>query len=256
MRQYFSASLIVVALALPVCVTAQSDQDQSLGDVARSYRKEKKAPDRTVISNENLDQIMDEIQEKKFTSSLLFSFDNKAKDFTVSSPDVTCSLSFNAKSTSLISDPFRPRDLPGDELVKLDGPAVIHGNTLEVSIFNGSEWNLREVTVGITTLRMPPPNSYGPPLLKPAAEKIVEAPAERRSDQTVLYRMKGNAVPQSTTVFTAELTSELGSDQEWHWAIVGAKGTPTEPPATNMTTLPSDPLAEPAPATSKDSPHP
>jgi hypothetical protein len=241
-----------------VCLEAQSDDnpDTPLGDIARSYRKEKKAFERTVIDNENLDKLMDEIQNKKFSSSLLFSFDNVGKSFKVSSPDITCSLAFSGKASSLLSDPFMSRELPGSELVKLDGPAVIQGNTLEVTIFNGSEWNIRELTVGITTLRSAP-IPYGPPMLKPAAETIIES-SEKRSDQTVLYHLKGSATPQSTTVFTADLTEELGQGQEWHWAIVSAKGVPAEPATTASAPTPpaSVPPEEPVPAISNGNPHP
>jgi hypothetical protein len=226
--------LLIMSVTLPVCL-AQSQGDLPLGDVARLYRKEKKAPEHTVIDNENLTEFMDEIQSRKFTSSLLFSFDTAGKNFKVSSPDVTCSLSFNGQSSSLLSDPYVSRDLPGDELAKLDGPAVIQGKTLQVSVYNGSDWKIRELTVGLTLVRRSPQAPYGPPRLQPAAEKTVES-AEKLSDRTVLYHLKGMAAPNATTLFTEDLTVEPGPDQEWHWAIVGAKGIPpvTLPEASSL----------------------
>jgi hypothetical protein len=260
MRRRWPILIILLSLTLPVCFAAD-DTDTPLGDIARAFRhdKDKKSPEHTIIDNENLDQLMNELQTQKFNSnSLLFSFDGSGKTFKVSAPDVTCNLSFNAKATSLISDPFMPRDLPNSELVKLDGPAVIHDNTLEVSVFNGSGWNIKELTVGITTLRTPVRKQYGPQLLQPAAETVVES-SEKRSDQTVLYHLKGTATPQSTTIFTAKLTEEPSPDQEWHWAIVAAKGVLAEPPAsiTGPPVLPdAAPTTGPAPATSSGNPHP
>ena len=253
-RGFISAAIFIVLLtqAIPLCL-AQNDGEVPLGDVARSYRKDKdkdkaeKPPQLTVIDNENLGQVMDEIQSRKFSSRLLFSFDSVGKDLEVSSPDVTCSLSFDGKAAALLSDPYVPRDLPAEELAKLDGPAVIEGDTLQVSIYNGSEWNIKELTVGLTLVRRSP-RPYGPPQLKPAAERTVETD-EKRSDQTVLYHLKGAAAPQATTVFAENLTEEPGPDQEWHWAIVSAKGVPPK-----QTTLPEFPGAPITPAESSSAP--
>jgi len=86
---------------------------------------------------------------------------------------------------------------------------------------------------------------------------------QKRPDQTVIYHLRGSAAPQTTTVFTAELTNELDPEQEWHWAIVGAKGTPVDPPTTsenptvvNPAIPPAIQPAEPTPATSSGNPHP
>src|SRR5882757_3113553 len=145
--------IALLTLAIPVCLAAD-DNDIPLGDVARALRREKeekdkKTPERNIIDNENLDQLMNELQSKRFNStSLLFSLDGQGKNFKVSAPDVSCSLLFNAKATSLLTDPFMPRTVPSTEIAKLDGPAVIQGNTLQVSVYNGSEWNIKELIVG------------------------------------------------------------------------------------------------------------
>ena len=96
---------------------------------------------------------MDEVQTRKLNGKLLFSIDGSAKKFQVSSPDVTCDLSFSGSATSLLSDPYAPQDLPEGELAKLDGPATITGDTLQVSVHNGTTWNIKEITVGLTILR-------------------------------------------------------------------------------------------------------
>jgi hypothetical protein len=68
-----------------------------------------------------------------------------------------------------------------------------------------------------------------------AAIEPVQAPVdhfdnrlERRPDTAVLYRMRAAAVPFAVTVFATPLNVEIGPDQEWHWAIVQAKGYPPQ----------------------------
>jgi hypothetical protein len=226
------AFLVLGRLLLPACLCAQSEDPASapLGDVARALRKQNQAaPARTVIDNENFTEIIDEAQSHGFSSStLLFSFDRLGKNFQVSpSPDVTCSLSFNAKATALLSEPFAPRDLPDAELVKLDGPAAINGNELQIVVFNGTTWKVQEITVGLTIVRRAiPTRAYsGDAKLVPAAADE-PAPVERRSDLTLLYHIKGSAPPAATGVFKTTLNINLSPDQEWHWAIVQARGIP------------------------------
>jgi len=149
----------------------------------------------------------------------------------VSSPDGTCSLSFSAQATSLVSAPFAARDLPDSELVKLEGPAIIDGDRLQVSVHNGSAWDLREITVALTIFRPRDLTTadMGVAKLVPAAgESIVTT--EKRPDVTVLYHLKAAAAPLTTTVFQGNLDTAPSADQEWHWAIVQARGiAPTSP---------------------------
>jgi hypothetical protein len=221
--------MILLELLLPVRGLAQADSaEPSLGDVARSLRKAKQAPEHTVIDNDNLHKVMDEVQNRKLNGTLLFTLDGSGKKFQVSSPDVTCDLSFSASATSLLSDPYAPQDLPDSELAKLDGPATISGDTLQVSVHNGTSWNIREITVGLTILRDPGPDAArsGPARLIPASETTTLL-SEKHADVTVLYHLKGSAAPSSTTVFHETLTAPPGHDQEWHWAVVQAKGIPS-----------------------------
>ena len=264
MRQRWLISLVFLTL-LPVCLVAQ-ESEPSLGDIARQLRREKEEKEKkehNVIDNENLDQLLNEMQSKRFNSTtLLFSLDKGGQNFKVSAPDVSCNLSFSGKATSLLTDPFLTRSIPAPDIAKLDGPAVIQGNTLQVSFFNGTDWNVKELIVGVTILRTPPPVVYGPAMLKPASESVVEM-TQKRPDQTVIYHLRGSAAPRTSTVFTAELANDMDPNQEWHWAIVGAKGVPADPPATtavpettNPATLPAVPPTEPVPATSSDNLHP
>jgi hypothetical protein len=127
----------------------------------------------------------------------------------------------------LITDPYVAQNLPQEELVKLEGPATVDGDALQVSVFNGTGWNLKEITVGLTIVRRAPATAayYGSAQLVPAAAAN-SIPAEKHSDTTVLYHMKGTAAPLTTTVFRETLSTTLPPDQDWHWAIVEAKGLP------------------------------
>jgi hypothetical protein len=230
-------TLSVLGLLLPVLSRAQAEgTDMPLGDLARSLRRKQGLPAHTVIDNDNLSQVVEEVQSRKLNgSAMLFSLDQSGKNFTVSAPDVTCSLSFSGQASSLLSDSFVAQDLPEAELPKLDGPATIKGNTLEVTVYNGTGWNLREITVGLTVVRAPSQSvaKRRSAKLIPAAEveAVPAAPSEKHSDLTVLYHLKGAAAPSTTTVFYQSLGAALGPDQEWHWAIVQAKGIPPTPAA-------------------------
>jgi hypothetical protein len=103
---------------------------------------------------------------------------------------------------------------------------------LQVSIYNGTAWDLKELTVGLTIVR--PAGSiterYGAAKLLPAVEAAA-TPDEKRSDMTMLYHLKGAAAPFATTIFEQTLGADLAPDQEWHWAIVQAQGIPPNPVA-------------------------
>jgi hypothetical protein len=235
-KQYSSLFLLLVSLLLSLGAVAQTDSgDISLGDLARSYRKNQGPPAHTLIDNDNLSQVMDEVQARKLGGGLLFSFDGVGKSFQVSSPDGTCSLSFSAQATSLLSAPFTARDLPDSELAKLEGPAIIDGDRLQISVHNGSAWDLREITVAVTILRPPDMTTadIGPSKLIPAtADTIVSS--EKRPDMTVLYHLKAAAAPLTTTLFQGSLDAAPSADQEWHWAIVQARGIAPAAPAQGM----------------------
>jgi len=239
----------MLLLALPPCVYAQEDGDDTpLGDVARSFRK-KTASSETVIDNDNLSKVMDDAEGRHAAgSSLVFSLDPFGKNFQVSSPDVTCSLSFSAKTSSLLNDPLMLDELPRSELAKLDGPATIDGDSLQVSMHNGTSWELREVVIGLTIVRRPDAGDatsyYGPARIVPAvaggsAQQLQDS-FPKQPDVTVLLRVKGSAAPEATALFRTQLNFALFPDQEWHWAIVKAKGIPQQ-------TLPEVPPTQPEP---------
>ena len=221
--------LVSLGLLLPVCA-AQSEDEVSLGDLARSLRqskepKEPAAP--SVIDNDNLTQVIDDVEHFRLGTRPTFTFEGGATHFQMSSPDGTCSLSFNANSTALLSSPYVSQDLPQTELAKLDGPANIHGDTLEVSMYNASSWSVREITVGLTIVRHDDTTAddYGAAKLLPAASEDA-TPADKHSDVTLLLHLKGSSAPFATTVYREKLDENLDDGQEWHWAIVEAKGIP------------------------------
>ena len=177
-RLFLPLALALLGVLLPVRGLAQSDSaEPSLGDLARQYRKGKAAVEHAVIDNDNLHQVMDEVQTRKLNGKPALQYSMApAKKFQVSSPDVTCDLSFSGSATSLLSNPYAPQDLPEGELAKLDGPATISGDTLQVSVHNGTSWNIKEITVGLTILRDSEANTAArdsagqTPRLIPAAE--------------------------------------------------------------------------------------
>jgi hypothetical protein len=246
-------------LLLPDKAEAQEDStDVPLGDVARSLRTKKPASAEVVIDNDNFSEVLAEAENKKPAgSTMVFSLEPGGKDFQVSSPDVSCSFSFSAKTSSLLSDPAALNDLPRSELAKLDGPATIDGDTLQVSVHNGSSWDLREVVIGLTILRRSDASgssSYGQAHIVPAAatgsshEDLNSS--QKAADTTVLLRVRGAAPPATTAQFRTQLNFALFPDQEWHWAIVRAKGVAPQNVSLPVAVAPSDQSAPSVPSQS------
>lgn len=254
-------ALATVAVAWPAFLFAQADAGEApLGDVARSFRK-KTPPARDVIDNENLPQVMDDVQAHRLAgASLLFSMDGAGKSFQVSTPDATCSLSFTANARALLSSQYVQLDLPANEMAKLEGPATIEGDSLQVSVFNGTDWHVSEVEVALTIVKRTEArdaSAYGggaklrPAVASgPAQQPEPEPSSEKRPDVTVVYHMRAAALPSVTTVFRAPLNAEISPGQEWHWAIVQAKGYPPQrSPQQNSPSsaqIPADAAALPA----------
>ena len=236
---------VLFALALPEWISAQDDaNDAPLGDVARSFRK-KVAPSELVIDNDNFSTVVEDAERRRAAgTTMVFSLDPGEKNFHISSPDVSCSLSFTAKTSALLADPVALDELPRSELAKLDGPATINGDSLQVTMHNGSSWELREVVIGLTILRRPEAGdasaSYGKAGIVPTAAGVGTQPpqdsSQKQPDVTVLLRVKGSAAPAATALFRTQLNFALFPDQEWRWAIVRAKGVPPPPSPVETTT--------------------
>src|SRR5579864_5433724 len=127
-------SEIRILLALPVMLAAlragaQDDpNDAPLGDVARTLRK--KAPStQPVIDDDNLPQVMEQVQQadsrRGAASALRFLMAGEGKGFRLSTPDVTCSLSFTPNVKSLLTSQYSEMDLPQQQVTKLQGQATI-----------------------------------------------------------------------------------------------------------------------------------
>jgi hypothetical protein len=241
----------MLLLALPSCLTAQDAGDAPLGDVARTFRKKPVASE-TVIDNDNLSKVVDDAEGRRAAgSSPVFSLDPAGKGFRVSTPDVVCSLSFSGKTSSLLSDPLMLDELPRSELAKLDGPATIDGDSLQVSMHNGTSWELREVVIGLTIVKRPQPGSasnFGQARIVPAVAggppQEVQDSFQKQPDVTLLLRVKGSATPSTTAIFRTSLNFALFPDQDWHWAIVKAKGIPPQPAPDATVTEPGQGTAQ------------
>jgi hypothetical protein len=299
------ASLAVgLSLLTPAVIAAQEldDGDTPLGDVARNLRRQSPPSQQEIIDNDNLSKVMNDVDSHRASrNSLMYSIDGPGKAFQVSAPDVTCSLSFSTNVKSLLASSYVQMELPADQLLKLSGPAAIRGDSLEVSVFNGTQWHVSEVAVALTVVRrtdfpeaslrdQPSRDQPGQPgrdrsgndglakVIPAAAIEPLQEPVNRadlradlrskdlrsddrsgrRPDTAVLYHMRAAAAPFGVTVFAAPLNVEIGPDQEWHWAIVQAKGYPPQQnvpeqagagAATALATQPVGQATAPAPET-------
>ena len=260
--------LLLIVLLAPLGAsraTAQDDPDQMpLGDVARSLRK-KAPPAKPVIDDDNLPQVMQEVDSHDDAASRFrFLMSRDSQGFQVSAPDVSCSLAFTANVKALLSSQYDQMDLPPTEMAKIEGKAVVEGDALTVPVFNGTQWHLSELAIAFTVVKKPrtgvvPWNHEDvssasadiTPSLAPeiGADAFQQVRPEKRPDVAVIYRMRAAALPWSNAVFSAPLKLELDPGEEWHWAIVQAKGyppqtyvskeTPAAKPATNQALSPS-----------------
>jgi hypothetical protein len=228
MKRWMPA-LVAFCLLWPLAMAAQDDEP-SLGDLARNFRKNKTAPrqEGPIIDNDNLAQTMEDAENRKPARSDKFtlSIDPTGNTIRASSPDVTCSMSFNARAGALLIKPVLIETLPLPELIKLDGPASIQDENLQLEMFNGTDWDLREITVGLTLERKPGENAEMAARARviPAAENSLAPTIEKRSDVTLLYHLKATAKPFSTTTFKENIGITPGPDEDWRWSIVEAKG--------------------------------
>lgn len=255
------SALRVVALCLllsPAALMAQDDEP-SLGDLARNLRRNKAQqqveqaqpqPPPPVIDNDNLAQAMEDVRRLKSAEKILFSVDSSGKNLRLTSPDISCTLAFNGRANLLLIKPVLIEDLPLAEVLKLDGPASIQDDTLQLEVLNGTDWELREITVGITLERKAGGNAEVAARARviPAAQNFASVTVERRSDMTLLYHLKATAKPFSTTIFREDIGITPSADEDWRWSIVEAKGIrPGQGPSLPETLPGVPPLALPSP---------
>jgi hypothetical protein len=242
MPRVFHISLLGLGLVLGRYLAQAQSEEVPLGDLARSLRKNQ-SPQKAVIDNDNLSAVMEQGETKRWATGTRSSSAKRTAIAMVNiSPDVTCALSFSGQK-DILRESLQPQKLPDDELAKLDGPATMVGDSLQLSLRNGSDWDVREITVAITLIAHQTDLSAqldGWRFTPVAVNEV--GTSEKRSERTVLYHLKGTAAPQSTTTFQTPLNLTIAPDQEWHWAIVQAKGVaPSAPaaraPETNSTTI-------------------
>lgn len=231
----------LLAALMPALLSAQDDpNDTPLGDVARNLRK-KTLPSRDVIDDDNLTKVMEQAESRHAPgSALTFLMAGESKGFQVAAPDVTCSLSFSANAKSLLSSAYAQMELPSGEVLKLEGPATIEGDALIVSVYNRTDWHVSEVAVALTVVKRTGTQAAasdgatfndGATLLPATTENSPhesEVRPEKKPDVTVIYRMRAAAPPWATTVFSAPLNLDLAPGEDWHWAIVQARGYPPQ----------------------------
>jgi hypothetical protein len=232
----------MLAGLMPVFLSAQDDlNDLPLGDVARTLRK-KTPPSEGVIDDDNLPTLMEQAESRHTPgSALTYLMAGEKKGFQVAAPDVTCSLAFSANTKSLLSSAYAQMELPAGEVLQLEGPATIEGDALIVSVNNRTDWHVSEVAVALTVVKKlglhQAAFSDGATFTDGAAvsgamtaipPQESEVRPEKKPDMTVIYRMRAAAPPWVTTVFSAPLNLDLAPDEEWHWAIVQARGYPPQ----------------------------
>jgi hypothetical protein len=204
--------------------------DIPLGDLARELRHSKPPDPADVIDNDNFSLMMDKAESERLDGQPVFGVSPSGRTFTAVSPDGTCSLSFVASAATRNPAAYIASDLPQDELLKLEGPAAIEDGSLQVSVHNGSAWEVKEIVVGLTVLQNQSSAEYRPAMMGPAAVN-----PEKMPDLTMLYHLKGSGAPDTTTVFRGPLGGSFRDSQDWHWAIVGARGIP---PAASGSSIP------------------
>ena len=239
-----------VVVLLAAGAWAQSEGDAPLGDVARNIRRAKvttKAAD-VRVDNDNFSKIMENSEARRMMSAtpqLSLSLGPMIAGAAVAAPDVSCCLSFSARgirlsdslgpppAKELAKDPVKDlpaeseplvvedSSLPASELAKIEGPATIIGDSLQLSVYNGTAWQVEEITVGLTILRHP--SHMVTSSLETSARIVPVSSVQivaKRSDSMIVYHFKGSAAPESRATFTQPLGITLGPDQEWHWAII------------------------------------
>jgi hypothetical protein len=135
----------------------------------------------------------------------------------------------------------------------------VEGDALTVPVFNGTQWHLSELAVALTVVRkartgVVPWNQEmassssadgtGPLTREIGADAFQRVRPEKRPDVTMIYRMRAAALPWSNAVFSAPLNVELDPGEEWHWAIVQAKGYPPETYVSSVKPLVTEPVSK------------
>jgi len=114
-------------------------------------------------------------------------------------------------------------DLPAAEVAKLKGVAGWSGNTLTITLYNGSTWRVTELLV--RTSRLEKDAFIDDPTLHrlAAAEERMEAGVEQLLDKVAPDRRKPGVNPLDTGPFKADIGPH---PEAYRWTIEGGKGYP------------------------------
>jgi hypothetical protein len=237
MPRFFLITFAMFLCCAPSWIKVRAQEDAiPLGDLARELRRSKPPDQGDIIDNDNFSLMMDKAESERLDGQPVFAISPSGRTFTATSPDGTCSLSFVASFANRSPAAYIASELPQDELLKLEGPASIQDGSLQVSLHNRTPWELKEIVVGVTVLQNQSVE-YRPAMMGP-----VPVNTEKPPDFTVLYHLKGNSAPDSSTVFSTPLGGSFSGSKEWHWAIVGARGIPpAAPPSTIPQSLTTPP---------------
>lgn len=232
-------AFVIAALSSGRMLAQDDPNDMPLGDVARNLRK-KNPPAKPVIDDDNLPQVMERADAGQ-RAGLRYLMAGETRGFQLAAPDVTCSLAFTANAKSLLTGQYAQMDLPSEEMAKLQGQATIEGDSLTIPIFNGTSWHVSELAVALTVIRKRGEPAFPGAVyrtdgsvdvsqgdLSAQSDPLEQVRSEKKPDLTVIYRMRTGAPQWERAVFSAPLNVELGSGDEWHWALVRAKGYPPE----------------------------
>ena len=228
-RLWLALAALGAALA-PVRAMGQDEPSETpLGDVARNLRK--KPPKQAVIDDDNLTQVLQQVESRRgFGASLRYLMSGDGSGFRVSAPDVTCNLSFSSNVKALLAKQYSEMELPASDVARLEGHATLADDALTVSVHNGTDWHVSEISVAFTVINSPPGVDAPPenPMSHPASANARPSRADKKPDMTVIYRMRAVGVPWSVTSFSSRLNGTTVSNGEWHWAVVSARGYPPE----------------------------
>jgi hypothetical protein len=220
------ALAVLVAVWSPAVMAQDDPNDVPLGDVARNLRKTSQQS-KQVIDDDNLSDVMEQKENgHSLGSSVRYLMaGGDSKGFQLAAPDVTCSLAFTANVKALLSKTqYSEMELPAAELAKLEGPAVIEGDALTITLFNATNWHVSEIVVAFTSVNKRAESSAD----NGGEDAFQEVRPEKKQDSTLIYKMRAGAAPWMRAVFSVPLGVDLRPGDEWHWAIVQAKGYPPE----------------------------
>jgi hypothetical protein len=228
-RLWLALAVLGAALAPVPAIGQDEPSEPPLGAVARSLRK--KPPKPAVIDDDNLTQVLQQVESRRgFGSSLRYLMSGDGSGFRVSAPDVTCNLSFSSNVKALLAKQYAEMELPASDVAKLEGHATLADDALTVSVHNGTDWHVSEISVAFTVINNQPgvDAPLENPMSQPESANDRPSRADKKPDTTVLYRMRAVGVPWSVTSFSSRLNGITVSNGEWHWAVVSARGYPPE----------------------------